>query len=266
MLGRFAVSAVVVLVGMLLVVGHEVEHLLGSGGNIVIAFHVLQHIHLALQGDDGGVKFIKLPLAAEQGEHAVDLRQPLFRTTDARKHQTQIGLSAQGFGLVAVLSAEVNQLRRPVDGLLVVAVLATGMDKHFQHVLPIRQIFLSRVGRHQSFADDDGGVEPHPLQRLTIDLGPQIVAAVVGQRSAPLQRGSRRVNDREVARPQSFNHHQCTVGLADGLLQHPLVDGPHLVVRQPLIVRSPSAAHDGQHGEDTYCIYVPDTSHIHILV
>jgi hypothetical protein len=183
-LGRLAVGAIVVLVGMLLVVGQEVEHLLGSGRNIAVAFHILQHIHLAFQGDDRGVKLVELPLAAEQGEHAVNLRQSLVRTTDARKHQAQIGLGAQGLRLVAILPAEVNQLRRPVDGQLVIAVLATGMDKHFQHVLSVGQVLAGRVGCHQSLAYDDSRVEPHPLQRLRIDLRPQIVAAVVGQRVA----------------------------------------------------------------------------------
>ena len=90
-----------------------------------------QHIHLALQGDDGGIEFIILALAAEQGEHAVDLRQPLVRTTDTCKYQTDVGHSAQGLGLVAVLAAEIYQLRRPLNGQFVVAVLAAGVDEHF---------------------------------------------------------------------------------------------------------------------------------------
>ena len=184
---------------------------------------------------------------------------------DTAEHQPYLRLCAQGLRLVAVLPAEVNQLRRPVCGQFVFVVLAAGVDKHFQHILPVGRVIAGRIGCHKPLADDDGRVEPCALQGLRIDLRPQIVAAVVGQWFSPLQRGPCCVDDREVSVSQPFNHHQRTVRAADGLLQHLLVDGHHLIVRQPFLARSPSTAQNGQHSYYTY-IYVPESFHIFILV
>ena len=78
-----------------------------------MAVEPLQHLYLALDGDDAGVHLVDLMLPFKAGDHAVELLDALLLLAELDEEHTYLGLGAQGFGLFAHLAAEVGLLRGP---------------------------------------------------------------------------------------------------------------------------------------------------------
>ena len=156
LVGHFAVGVVVELFRVLLIVGQEIEHRLCHRWDVAVAPLTVEHIHLALQGDDAGIHLGPLAVAAQLVDDTVNLGQSIVGLAYLGECRAYLGLGAQGFRFQSLPSDEVQQHRRPVDGLLVVVVQSTGVHQHLQYVLSVAQVCLRHVKRYQALTDDDG--------------------------------------------------------------------------------------------------------------
>ena len=156
-----------------------VENPLGQRNHLGIAPQVVERVDLALHGDYKGIHAVDAARAVEMADGLVEFPESLVHLSQVRHHQSDVGLGAPAFGLLALLLTEFGFLHSPMQVLLVVGLGTTGGDEHVEDVHLLCRLVSHGVVVEQGFADEDGRVLVLLHKRLAVDLGANELGAIV---------------------------------------------------------------------------------------
>ena len=143
---RKAVAVLGVIGGMAFVVFDLGDHRLGQRDDALVIFILLENADLTPVGDDPGVHAVDAGRAGREGLYAVvQFFETFFLTAEGGEHDADLGLGADGVGLIAPLPVDLHDLDGIIEPVLVVLFVAVNIVHHAQDVQALVVGFLGSL-------------------------------------------------------------------------------------------------------------------------
>ena len=117
---------------------------------------LVEGVDFTLAGNDEGIHAVHAAGSVEVADGLVKLGKTFILLSQMCHHQTNVGLGAPAFRLLALFLAEFGLLCGPIHILFVVWLGTAGRNEQVKDILLFRRFIAHRIVTEQFLADEDG--------------------------------------------------------------------------------------------------------------